>query len=243
MFHFYADDGRILTPPKELKPLLKDSFAAFFKLIGHIRFFYVADEIWDGKRSIVFNAGDEQLAAITLGDGGFSIRITGDDFPIRDESALDVVFNVLNQTATVRQRRPIEQLNVNLDEYPSGIRCDMCLLHMSHNENDFEGCRKFPIMDRNCYYGVQEGWGETVFSPFKCDGKQCYTKTYICLDKKGYKNCLECGEYHICGDCGVGHDPGECNLGITAEEVTSLILPYCEIERLDFMTEGMTRSS
>jgi hypothetical protein len=29
MYHFYADDGRILTPPKELKPLLKDSYTAF----------------------------------------------------------------------------------------------------------------------------------------------------------------------------------------------------------------------
>jgi len=235
MFHFYADDGRILTPPKELKPLLKNSFTAFFKLIGHIRFFYVTDEIWDGKVSIVFNTNGEQLAAITLDDGRFHIGIANDDFHIVDESPLDAVFETLNKTATVNQRRPPEQINVNLDEYPSGIRCDMCLLHISYNENDFEGCRKFPVMDRNCYYGVEEGWGETVFSPVKCDGKQCYAKTYKCLEKKGFKNCLECGEYRTCGDCGVGHNPGECNLGITAEEVTSLILPYCEIERLDFI--------
>ena len=45
----HADDGRILTPPKELEPLLKDSFPAFSKLLGHIRFFYNANEIWDGK--------------------------------------------------------------------------------------------------------------------------------------------------------------------------------------------------
>ena len=39
MYHIYADDGRILTSPKELEPLLKSSFTAFSKLIGHIRFF------------------------------------------------------------------------------------------------------------------------------------------------------------------------------------------------------------
>jgi hypothetical protein len=33
--HFYADDGRILTPPKELEPQLKGAFLAFSKLIGH----------------------------------------------------------------------------------------------------------------------------------------------------------------------------------------------------------------
>ena len=236
MFHFYTDDGRILTPPKELKPLLRDSFSAFYNLIGHIRFFYVADEIWDGKASLIFNTDGEQLAAITLDNGGFSVRIADNHFQVLDESALDVVVNMLHKTATVNQRRPEEQLYADLDEYPSGIRCDMCLLHFSNNnENDFAGSRKFPVMDRHCYYGVEEGWGETVFSLSKCDGKQCYAKTYVCLEKRGYKNCLECGEYRTCSECGVGHNPGECNLGITAEEVTNLILPYCEIERLDFM--------
>ena len=59
MKHITADDGRILTPPKELKPLLKDAFSAFHKLLGHIRFFYIADEIWDGKTSLVFKTGGE----------------------------------------------------------------------------------------------------------------------------------------------------------------------------------------
>ncbi|MCL2153814.1 MAG: hypothetical protein FWH57_12870 [Oscillospiraceae bacterium] len=63
------DDGRILTPPKELEPLLKSSFNAFSKLLGHIRFFYVVDEIWDGKSSLVFKAGGEQVSAITLENG------------------------------------------------------------------------------------------------------------------------------------------------------------------------------
>jgi hypothetical protein len=175
------------------------------------------------------------LATITLYECKFSIDIAHDVFHVFDESILDTVYGTLNKTAKANLRRSAKQLDVNLDKYPSGIRCDMCLLHISNNENDFEGCRKFPVMDHNCYYGVKKGWGETVFSPFKCDGKQCYTKTYTCLEKKGHKNCLECGEYHTCGDCGVGHNPGECNLGITAEEVTSLILPYCDIERLDLI--------
>ena len=191
IFHFKSDDGRILTPPKELKPLLKDSYVSFYKLIGHIRFFYTADEIWDGKASIVLSMDDEQLAAMTICDGSFHVGIDGHDFQVIDETNLGVVCEMLRKTATSKQRRPMEQINVDLNKYPSGIRCDMCLLHTSHNANDFEGCRNFPIMDRNCYYGVEEGWGETVFSPVICDGTQCYARTYICLEKRRFKNCLE----------------------------------------------------
>ena len=243
MKHITADDGRILTPPKKLEPTLKDAYPAFYKLLGHIRWFYIADEIWDGKSSLVFKAGGKQLTAIMLDDGAFYINIAKDKFRIVDDSVLDDVFEMLGKNASDSQRRPEDQLTVDLSKYPSGIRCDLCLLEKRHNENDFEGSRKFAVMDRNCYHGVQEGWGEGVFSPSYCEGKQgCYTKTYACLEKKGFKNCLECGEYQTCGDCGVGHNPGECNLGITAEEVTNLIIPYCEIERLDYYQSQLNES-
>jgi len=238
MATLFSNDGRILTPPKELEPLLKGAFPAFFKLLGHIRFFYVVNEIWDGKTSLVFNTNGEQLAVVTLGDSVFHIFIADEDFQIVDESMLDGVYDALKKTASDSQRRPEEQLTVDLDEYPNGIRCDLCILEKRHNENDFTGSRKFAIMDRHCYHGVEEGWGEGIFSPSYCEGKQgCYAKTYTCLEKKGFNNCLECGEYRTCGDCGVGHNPGECNLGITAEEVTNLIIPYCEVERLDLLWE------
>jgi len=229
-----ADDGRILTPPKTLKPMLKAAFPAFFKVLGHIRFFYVADELWDGKVSLIFVVNGEQLAAVTLGDGAFSIQLVDEDFHIADETMLGDVFAALAKVATDKQRRPTEQLDVNLDKYPNGIRCDLCQLNQQNNAHDFSGCERFHRMNRHCYYGVEDGWGETEFSTYTCEGKQgCYSKTHACLEKKGFANCLECGEYRTCGDCGVGHNPGECNIGITAEEVTCLIIPYCEVERLN----------
>ncbi len=237
MKHFTTDDGRILTPPKELKPLLKGSFPAFYNLLGHIRFFYVTDEMWDGVSSLIFITNSEQLATITLEDSAFNIEVENDKFLITDESSLDIVFEILNKTASSSQHRPADQLSVDLNEYPNGIRCDLCLLYKENNiNNDFASNRKFPIMDRHCYYGVNEGWGETEFSTWTCNGKDgCFTKTYACLEIKGFKNCLECGKYRACADCGVGHNPGECNLGITAEEIANLIIPYCDVERLDYM--------
>jgi len=235
MKSFTASDGRILTPPKELKPLLKGAYPAFFKLLGHIRFFYVADEIWDGKTSLEF----QQLAAIVLDDGSFHVRIECESFHVLKETRLEAVYAALKKVSTPDRCRPAEQLAVDLDEFPSGVRCDLCLIHKTNNENDFEGQKKFHVMDRHCYYGVKEGWGETEFSTYTCAGKEgCYDKTLACLAKKkkrGIHNCLECGKYRTCSKCGVGHNPGECNLGITAEEVTNLIIPYCEVERLDLL--------
>ena len=241
---FTTSNGRVLTPPKELKPLLKGAYPAFYKFLGHIRFFYVADELWDGKASLVFR----QLAALSLEDGAFHVRIGDESFQVMDESQLEAIYNELKKAATPSQCRPADQLAVDLDEYPNGIRCDLCLLFKGQNENnDFAGNRKFPVMDRNCYYGVQEGWGEhdlnlTEVSTWTCEGMDgCYTKTLACLKKKkkkGVNNCLECGKYRTCGKCGVGHNPGECNLGITAEEVTNLIIPYCEVERLDLLRDA-----
>lgn len=66
MYHFYADDGRILTPPKELESQLKDAFPAFSKLLGHLRLFYMTDEIWDGQSSLVFKSDREQISAVTF---------------------------------------------------------------------------------------------------------------------------------------------------------------------------------
>jgi len=242
MLKSHTGDGRILTPPKKLEPKLKDSFPAFYKMIGHIRFFYVADEIWDGKASLVYKTCSEILAEVKICDGFFTVRIAKDDFRIADEIPLGNVYEALNKSAAPSQRRPQDQLIANLDEYPSGIRCDMCLGNKIHLEKGFVGNQHFEIMTRHCYDN-EEGWNDEINDNKGgwCDGKQgCYEKTLPCLKEKGIRNCLECGEYHTCGNCGVGLEPSECNLGITAEEVTNLIIPYCEMERLDFMREETT---
>ena len=233
---FFTDDGRVLTPPKTLEPLLEGAYPAFYALLGHIRFFYTTDEVWDGKAALTFRAAGETLAEVTLGEGAFRLRVGSDEFQITSAEGLEAVYVALRQAASAGQCRPVEQLTADLAEYPNGIRCDMCLLHPLKNQHDFEGCRQFPVMDRYCYYGVAEGWGETTFAPWTCAGKQgCYDSTLVCLAEKGFPDCLTCGEYRTCGRCGVGHNPGECNLGITAEEVTGLILPYCDEERLDYI--------
>lgn len=237
MKYLHADDGRILTPPKELKPLLRGAFPAFHNFVGLIRFLYIADEIWDGKTSLVFKTADELLTEVTLDDGAFHINIAGKIFRITDETELDMVYEVLKKSSTEKQRRPFDQLTPHLDKYPCGIRCDMCAVNKINNENDFAGSEKFHTMDWHCYH-PEYGEERQDFTKAVCQGcvsRKEICSTHICLEEKEIRNCFECGEFRTCNHCGVGHNPGECNLGITAEEVTNLIIPYCEVERLDLI--------
>jgi len=236
-------DGRILTPPEELEPRLKSAFPAFSKLLGHIRWIYVADEIWDGKTSLVFKADSEQLAAITFDDGVFYIHIADKDFRIVDETLLDTVFEALKKTASPGRRRPLEQHTVNLsdpDEYHCGHRCDMCLGSKKYNENDPSGHGKFDYINWVCYHNCVPNVNveRDVNSIFVCPGCKIYRKQhncqkFYCPTEKGYANCVECGKYHSCDVHRGSHYPGQCNSGLTAKEVTSLVIPYCIKERLD----------
>ena len=246
MNHHYAEDGRIMTPPKELEPILKASFSAFSKIIGHLRFFYRADEIWDGKSSLVFSADGERLAAIILNEGTFDIHIKDEVFQIVDEALLDTVFQKLKETVGSELQRPFEQQTMNMDDatkFPCGYRCDMCLLKEKDNKNDFSESNKFPYLNWLCYHNCvpgidiekpvpdyQRDWAcpGCASSPWK---KEC--RYFICPTEKGYESCIECGEYHTCEVQREGHYSGQCNLGMTADEVTCLVIPYCMKERFD----------
>jgi len=244
MYHFHAEDGRILTPPKELEPRLKGAFPAFSKLLGHVRFNYVADEIWDGKSSLAFSADGEQVAAVTLGKGAFDVHIADEHFRIVDETLLDAVFEALKK-APAGCHRPFEQRTIS--GCPCGRRCDLCLGSKEYSEDgSFSAGDNFCYMDWLCYNKVCCNTKRSD-GVFKCPGceairtaKGCYgekdwngCKFFICLTEKGHANCAECGEYHSCDALRDCHYPGQCNLGITAEEVTKLVIPYAQKERLD----------
>jgi len=250
MKHFTAYDGRILTPPAELEPLLKGSFPAFSKLLGHIRFFYITDEIWDGKSTLIFNVDGEQLISVTLGDGVFYVHIAGKDFQIAGETPLNNVFEALRKTVPIGWHRPFEQLTVNTNPnvFPCGYRCDLCLGSKEYDDNNLSESDNFVYMNWVCYHGCVPGIdierppaGE--IGVFRCSGcnqnNNKFCKCITCSKEKGYANCAECGEYRSCDVYRGSHYAGQCNLGITAEEVTKLVIPYCMKERLDMLREGI----
>ena len=245
IYHIYADDGRILTSPKELEPLLKGAFPAFSNMVGHIRFFYVADEVWDGKSSLLFYGGNEQLAAITLDDAIFNIRIAGEDFRIIDETLLETVFKALSKTVPSDHHRPLEQLTIDLNDpnqFPCGRKCDLCLGSKKSSKDDFSESENFGYMNWLCYHncvpsvGVIERWDGVFTCPGCVETRKTKDCIYFpCPTEKGYAHCVECGEYHSCDVHRDSHYPGQCNLGLTAGEVTSLVIPYSVKERLDLL--------
>jgi hypothetical protein len=236
-----------LTSPSELKPLLKGSFPAFVNTLGHIRFFYLADEIWDGESSLVFSADGRQLAAITLQDSTFTVSVAEESFHIADRTSLSTVFEALRRTVPFACHRPSEQLVIDLNDpnqFPCGRKCDLCLGSKQSDEHNYLESENFGYLNWVCYHncvpsvGVIERWDGV----FNCPGCAVNRKTtncnyYACPTKKGYAHCAECGEYYSCDAYSDSHYPGQCNLGLTAGEVTSLVIPYAARERLNLLRD------
>ena len=98
-------------------------------------------------------------------------------------------------------------------------------------------------MDWCCYH--HEGEERADYTNTTCPGcgGMC-GKTIECVANKGYDNCGQCDYYHCTanGEHIQNYDPGRCNLGLTAEEVTRCIIPYCGKERFDyFRSHGGTK--
>jgi hypothetical protein len=230
-----------MTPPKDLKLMLKGSFPAFYEIIGHIRFFYVADEIWNGESPLIFSANGEHIVTISLGDGVFHVDIADERFSIVDESSIGAVFEKLEKAA-YNHRRPAEQLTVNPEGFPCGYRCDMCILNKVNNDSGTLAGSEFGYLNWLCYHNCL---GDISVDRFDSTGHFCpgceavresnpkYCKYVNCAKEKGYANCVECGDHHTCDLMRCSHHPGQCSLGMSVDEVTKLVVPYYMKWRLD----------
>lgn len=119
-----------------------------------------------------------------------------------------------------------------------GCNCEACLIYARNNENDSKHSELFHEMDWHCYHSPDEERAD--YTQTICPG--CAAKsadgctTIRCLDAKEYKTCFECDYQNCTTDSLIkGFDPGLCNLGITAEEMTRAVLPYCGKERYNRM--------
>ena len=246
MKHITADDGRVSAPPKELETLLCGAFPAFYQLLGHIRWYYNTDEIWDGESSLFFSTGGELLAAIAFSEDTFCVQIADEDFKIENETALSDFFGALKKYATADQRRPADQFDLAPDRCLCGWRCDLCLGSMNSDEKNFTASENFGYMNWLCYHGCIPDKVERYSGVFKCPGckairstndvwenwKGC--KAFACLSTKGHTNCAECGEYKSCEAHINCHHPAQCNIGVSAEEITKLVIPYATKECIDY---------
>jgi hypothetical protein len=151
-----------------------------------------------------------------------------------DETHIDDIIRLLS----IKRKPNRKTKELSLDGCGKcGNRCDLCLLYVKNNEGERADRLLFGEMDWRCYHSADEVRpdGEIAICP-GCGG-QC-SETIACVKNKGFENCGQC-DYRHCtaeGEHIYGYDPGRCNLGLTAEEVTRVILPYCGKERFDRMS-------
>jgi hypothetical protein len=95
-----------------------------------------------------------------------------------------------------------------------GNRCDLCALYISNNENSKADNKLFHELDWKAYHIEGEKRADYTSITCKGCGGMC-SGTIECIKNKGY-------------------DPGKCNLGLSADEVTRIIIPYVGKERYEW---------
>jgi hypothetical protein len=200
----------------------------------------------DGFFKVVVILGKEERAVYEEKQAGFSdaIRKNYDDthtyhdgkwlgIDVSDSLLIDDIINLLH----IKRKPNRKEKELSLDGCGRcGNCCGACLLYVKNNENGKQGNLLFQEMDWRCYHS--EGEEQADYSGVICPGcaSMCGNKTVDCLKKKGFATCGEC-DYRHCNCPDDVHiadfDPGKCNLGLTAEEITRCVIPYCGKERFD----------
>ena len=258
----------------QVEATLGQASRAWEKIVGHIRFFYVMDELWtEGNPTgnyhseLKFRRGGKTLVTLYIREGFFKICLVlgkierekfeeqrvsfcktiqkfYDDantyhdgkwlwFDIHDEELINDIIRLLDIKRKPNRKR--EQLAIH-EEYPCGVRCDLCLINVKNNENDFEGSKLFHGMDWRCYHDItnEERVDYSRTTCPGCNARKQECPTHKCLSEKGFSGCLGCGEHHTCEKNGNIINAGRCNIGLSHEDVTHCIIPYCSKERLDY---------
>ncbi|MDD4495414.1 MAG: DUF3788 domain-containing protein [Eubacteriales bacterium] len=153
---------------------------------------------------------------------------------VYDPSLIDDIIRLLKIKR--KPNRKAVDMDITADTGRCGNRCDLCLINIKNNENGKNDRFLFHEMDWRCYH--HEGEQRTDYTNTTCPGcgGMC-SKTIECLTDKGFDNCGMC-DYRNCtaeGEHIYGYEPGKCNLGLTADEVTRCIIPYCGKERYDMV--------
>lgn len=243
----------------KMDELLGDASPVLSEFVGRIRMEYVVDEFYDGKDEVKFRRSGKTLVTLYLHEGYFTVLIifgkaerekfevqqaefspafcefyhasrTYHDgkwmfYDVHADGDVDMLMRLLHI-----KKRPNRKPEKLADAVISlcGNRCDLCALHKDHFDP-----AAFTEGEKHCYFTADEP--PVDHSTHVCPG---------CIPEKGcdYRKCAVEKGVSSCGNCDFEHcttehftEPGRCNLGITAEEVSRFILPYCGKERFRAM--------
>ena len=236
--------------------LTPESTDAWVKLVGHIRVYYKMDELWDGKDELKFRWAGKTFVTLYLREGYFTVLlIYGKTERASFEAEADTYPTILQElyenshtyhdgkwmSLDVRDGRIIPDLirMLTIKRKPNrkkedlknafvgccGTRCDRCLLYVGNG--GIENRKLFSEGEHKCYFREDEPMNDS--SGINCPG--CHDDCHIrkCSKEKNMKSCAEC-DYMNCDNSPLS---GRCNIGLTADDVTQFVLPYCGRERFE----------
>ncbi len=256
-----------IKPYEEIAPLLGTSKAAWEKLVGYIRVFYMMNELWDeGKpdssycNALKFRYGSKTLVTLYVRDGFFKVNLVfgkGErakfeeqqaTFPaylrklyadtqsyhdgkwlwidVRDSVIIDDIIHLLHIKRKPNRKSAVISFSPQSERCTN--RCDICLLYLNNNETQDERF-EFHKGDYRCCHAADPDKGNNDSSNI-CDGRRDNYEVVRCAAEKGLSDCSQCN-YHACNiNTNNFINPGRCDLGLTAEDVTRLIIPDCGME-------------
>lgn len=220
---------------RQVENLSENIKSVWYKLVGYIREYYCMNELWNGKE-LTFCANGELLLKIVISFGIVSVHLFDYDnknsiIELTELSSVDETIQMINLKLSANRALPVEAAIIA----PCGSRCDLCLFYTGnidkHDRRDFLSL------------GFAKVYGDNVdFTTSKCGGcfprrteplldEKC--KCANCAEEKGVTWCPSCAKIKNCPDFKTGIiEIGAAIPGLSADEVTHILLPYWTKSRI-----------
>ena len=235
-----------------------DAASAWTDLLGRIRVSYKTDELWDGNDELKFRCSGRTLITLYVREGYFTVLLIYgkaeretfeaviSDFSqvlqdlyrnshtyhdgkwmsldVRDSSVVpDLIRMLAIKKKPNRKKEDLTDAVVGC----CGNRCDQCLLYVKNG--GIESRNLFAEGDHKCYCREDEPMHD--YTGINCQGCHVGCAVVQCAKSRGYVTCADCNAVPCAVDSNNFTIPGRCNVGLTAEDVTRFVLPYCGRER------------
>jgi len=246
---------------KFIKDTLKESITPLYNLLDFIRLNYAVDELWDGKDELKFRRGGKTLVTLYIKDGYFTVlvifgRTEREKFELTQTNYSDFIrghydnsrtlhdgkwmFIDIKDDAYIEEIKNMIMIKKKPNRKPENLknavlgkccnRCDICPRYIINQEKGRrfgDGAYKV-YEDDNDYSSEQPCFG--------CPAKTRADCVMIaCVEDKKIKDCSFCREFPCEKVSGHSTKAGYCTIGLTNAEIEEYILPYCCVERGEYM--------
>jgi hypothetical protein len=243
---------------KQIEDTLKDAMFTFYDFLSFIRLNYTCNEVWNGKDELRFIISNRPLLTIKIRDGFFQVililtKAQCEQFEsektkyskfirqIFDEAMAYhdgkwMIFHIKNDKyiAEIQELIKIKrEPNRKPEDLTNAIigkccrRCDTCAVYYKNREkgSDFSiGAEKVYEDYENFFDKVCKGCATN---------KDC--QFLKCVNKRKIKNCSYCPDFPCDMAQGRISYAGKTAIGITNKDFEEYVLPYCSIERAEYL--------